>query len=110
MALLQMRCSYKHYIMSLNHSKHNTLKMKLGGKKNVREKEQDTHTSAPSKLKRAFRGGRHRQLQGISMFNMAFDQEVRDKKVISYVSMGRENILQPTNLLPVHHRRIRQDS
>lgn len=33
MALLQMRCSYKHYIMSLNHSKHNTLKMKLGGKK-----------------------------------------------------------------------------
>lgn len=56
MALLQMGCSHKHYIMSLNHSKHKkTMKLKWGKKaserKRKKEGEQDTHTSAPSPLK-----------------------------------------------------------
>lgn len=97
MALLQMGCSYKHYIMSLNDSKHNTLKMKMG------EREQDTHTLAASTLKQASTRGEHQLTLAARYFNMASDQEVWHKVIFICFCFPQSILSAPHCFMAVHY-------
>lgn len=80
MALLQMGCSHKHYIMSLNHSKYKKiLKLKLG-KKEESKTPTHLHHLHSNKLSHEACIGSY-CLQGISTFNTAFNQKVSLKRL-----------------------------
>lgn len=96
MALFQMGCSHKRYIMSLNVSKHNTLDMKWG----ERESKTPTQLHHPLSKHSQEESVGSRCLQGVSAF--CSDQEVRHERSLHTNLFDSKISIRTCYRMPVH--------